>query len=138
MKTVMTHDSDPGSETLPLSTLDLQSFSYDDRTNVLPVVIAALADCGGWVLDRRTLSASTVQLRVEVQLRSIVDLYGSIIAAGLELTRASHIALTDQCTCRKNAATVADLGQILTLRLEISFLEDMTLHSLLSAGCAPA
>ena len=74
----------------------------------------------------------------EVQLRSLVDLYASILAAGLELTRGSHLALTDQCTCRKNAAAVADLGQIVTLRLEISFLEDMTLHSLLGAGSAPA
>ncbi|WP_245632124.1 hypothetical protein [Edaphobacter aggregans] len=134
----MTHDSKPGSQKPFLPTLDLQSFSYDDRANVLPDVLGALADCGGWVLDRRTLSASAVEFRVEVQLRSIVDLYGSIIAAGLELTRASPLALTDQCNCRKNAATVADLGQILTLRLEISFIEDLTLHSLLSAGSAPA
>jgi hypothetical protein len=138
MKPVMTHDSKPGSPAPSLPTLDLQSFSYDDRSNVLPVVITSLADCGGWVVGRRTLSTSTVELRVEVQLRSILDLYGAMIAAGLELTRASHLALTDQCTCRKNAATVADLGQIVTLRLEISFLEDMTLHALLSAGNAPA
>lgn len=138
MKTVMTNDFKPVGPTPSPSTLDLQSFSYDDRASVLPVVLTALADSGGWVLDRRTLSPSAVELRVEVQLRSIIDLYGSILAAGLELTRASHLALTDQCTCRKNAATVADLGQIVTLRLEISFLEDMTLHSLLSAGGAPA
>lgn len=138
MKTLMTHDSKPGGQKQSLPTLDLQSFSYDDRASVLPVVFTSLADCGGWVLDRRTLSASAVELRVEVQLRSIVDLYGSIIAAGLELTRASHLALTDQCTCRKNATTAADLGQIMTLRLEISFLEDLTLHSLLAAGSAPA
>jgi hypothetical protein len=118
--------------------VDLQGFSYDDRANVLPVVLAALADCGGWVLDRRMLSASMIELRVEVQLRSIVDLYGAIIAAGLELTRGSHLALTDQCTCRKNAATAADQGQIVTLRLEISFLEEITLHSLLSVSGAPA
>ncbi len=138
MKIVMTHDSNPARRTLPLPMLDLQGFSYDDRANVLPVVLTALADCGGWVLDRRTLSANMVELRVEVQLRSIVELYGSIIAAGLELTRGSHLTLTDQCTCLKNAATVADLGQVITLRLEISFLEDMTLYSLLCAGSAPA
>lgn len=121
-----------------MSSLDLQTFSYDDRANVLPVLLASLADCGGWVLDRRTLSPSVVELRLKVQLRSIVDLYGSIIATGLELTRASHLSLTDLCTCRKNAMTGTDLGQIVTLRLEISFLEDLTLHSLLAAGSAPA
>jgi len=138
MKNVMTFDSTPGAQKTSMPSLDLQSFSYDDRANVLPVLLSALADCGGWVLARRTMSASVVELRVEVQLRSIVDLYGSIIAAGLELTRSSHLSLRDLCTCRKNAATVSDLGQILTLRLEVSFLEDLTLHSLLSVGSAPA
>ena len=121
-----------------MPSLDLQSFCYDDRASVLPPLLTALAECGGWVVDRRTMSASTVELRLEVQLRSIVDLYGSIIAAGLELTRSSHLSLTDMCTCRKNARTVADLGQILTLRLEVSFLEEVTLSSLLAAGNAPA
>jgi hypothetical protein len=121
-----------------MPSLDLQTFSYDDRGNVLPLLLSALADSGGWILDRRTVSPSVVELRVEAQLRSIVDLYGSIIAVGLELTRASHLSLTDLCTCRKNALTGVDLGQIVTLRLEISFLEDLTLHSLLAAGNAPA
>ena len=138
MKSVMTFESTPVSHKISMSSLNLQSFSYDDRANVLPALLSFLADCGGWVLDRRTVSASVVELRVEVQLRSIVDLYGSIIAAGLELTRSSHLSLTDLCTCRKNAATLSDLGQIVTVCLEVSFLEDLTLHSLLAAGGAPA
>ena len=137
MKSVMTQESMPDREK-SMPSLDLQSFSYDDRASVLPALLSALADCGGWVLDRRTMSAKTVELRVEVQLRSIVDLYGSMIAAGLELTRSSHLALTDMCTCRKNVMIAADLGQIITLRLEISFLEELTLHSLLAVGSAPA
>lgn len=138
MKSVMTYESASESQKISMPSLDLQGFSYDDRASVLPVLLSALADSGGWVLDRRTMSASAVELRVEVQLRSIVDIYGSVIAAGLELTRSSHLALTDLCTCRKNVATAADLGQIITLRLEISFLEDLTLHSLLATGSAPA
>jgi hypothetical protein len=117
---------------------EIQGFSYDDRTGLLPVLLTALADGGGWVLDRRTLSPSMVELQVEVQLRSILDLYGAIVSAGLELTRSSHLTLTDLCTCRRNAASSADLSQLVTLRIEISFLEDITLHSLLATGGAPA
>ena len=76
-------------------------------------------------------------MSVEAQLRSTVELYSAIIAAGLELTRSSHLALTDLCNCRKYAASSIDLGQLVTLRLEISFLEDVTLHSLMTMG-APA
>jgi hypothetical protein len=134
----MTDHSKPGERMPPPLKLDLQSFTYDDRANVLSLVLNALADCGGWVVDRRTLSASGVELRVEVLLRSIIDLYAAIIVSGLELTRGSHLALTDQCTCSRNAPAISDLGQIVSLRLEISFLEDITLHSLLCAGSVPA
>ncbi len=120
-----------------MQALEIQSFSYDDRTGLLPVLLTALADGGGWVLDRRTLSPSMVELRVEAQLRSIVDLYGAIVSAGLELTRSSHLTLTDLCTCRRNAARSADLSQLVTLRIQISFLEDITLHSLLATGGSP-
>ncbi|MDW5267812.1 MULTISPECIES: hypothetical protein [Acidobacteriaceae] len=117
--------------------LDIQSFSYEERQGLLPNLTAALADCGGWVLCRRTLSPSMVEIRLEIQLRSIVDLYASIVCSGLELTRAGHLALTDLCTCRKNLATPSDMGQVVTIRLEISFLEDVTINSLLMIGTIP-
>ncbi len=118
--------------------LDIQGFSYEERQGLLPTLTSALADCGGWLLCRKTLSPSMMEIRLEIQLRSIVDLYASIVSSGLELTRAGHLALTDLCTCRKNLATPADLGQVVTIRLEISFLEDITLHSLLTTGSIPA
>ncbi len=117
--------------------LDIQGFSYEERHGLLPTITSALADCGGWVLARKTLSPSTMEFRLEIQLRSVLDLYASIVSSGLELTRTAHLALTDLCTCRKNLAT-SDLGQIVTIRLEINFLEDITLHSLLIAGVVPA
>ena len=118
--------------------LEIQGFSYDERQGLLPTLTSSLANCGGWVLGRKTLSPSMTEIRLEIQLRSIVDLYASIVSSGLELTRAGHLALTDLCTCRKNLATPADMGQVVTIRLEISFLEDVTLHSLLMTGSIPA
>lgn len=121
-----------------MSSLEIQGFSYDERSGILPGLLASLADCGGWVLDRRALTSTMMELRVEVQLRSILELYGSIVAAGLELTRSSHMALTDLCTCRRNLASAADLGQVVTVRIKISFLEEITLHSLLQSGSPAA
>jgi hypothetical protein len=118
--------------------LDIQSFSYEERQGLLPNLTSALADCGGWVLCRKTLSPSMMDGRLEIQLRAILDLYASIVSSGLELTRSGHLALTDLCNCRRNLATVADLGQVVTIRLEISFLEDVTLHSLLMTGTTPS
>ncbi|WP_433968269.1 hypothetical protein [Tunturiibacter gelidiferens] len=121
-----------------MQSLDIQGFSYEERQGLLPSLTSAFADCGGWILNRKTLSPTTMEFRVEIQLRAVIDLYASIISSGLELTRAGHLGFTHLCTCRKNLTTPADLGQIITIRLEISFLEDATLQSLfLSAGSAP-
>jgi hypothetical protein len=117
-----------------MQSLDIQGFSYEERHGLLPTLTSGFADCGGWVLDRKTLSPSTMEFRLEIQLRAALDLYASIVSSGLELTRSGHLGLTDLCTCRQNRSTAADLGQIVTIRLEISFLEDLTLHSLLLAG----
>ena len=115
--------------------LDIQSFSYEERQGLLPNLTSALADCGGWVLS---LSPSMTEIRLEIQLRSILDLYTSIVSSGLELTRSGHLGLTNLCNCRKNLTTATDLGQVVTIRLEISFLEEITLQSLLTTGTTPA
>jgi hypothetical protein len=121
-----------------MHSLDIQAFTYQERAGVLPTLTHSFADCGGWVLDRKTLSAIAIEFRIELQLRSILDLYASLLTSGLELTRSSHIGLTELCTCRKHQHSTSDLGRIIALRLEISFLEDVTLHSLLSTASAPA
>jgi hypothetical protein len=120
-----------------MQSIDIQSFSYEERTAVLPLLTNSFADCGGWVLDRKTLSPTAIEFRIEIQLRSVLDLYAAILSAGIELTRAAHLALTDLCTCRKHLR-IADLGQVIALRIEISFLEDVTLHSLLATLTPPA
>jgi hypothetical protein len=75
---------------------------------------------------------------LEIQLVSIVELYGALVALGLELTRAAHAILTDLCTCRKHIARSRNPHQIVTLRLEIAFLADVTLHSILMTGSSLA
>ena len=121
-----------------MQSIDIQSFSYEERTAVLPLLTNSFADCGGWVLDRKTLSPTAIEFRLEIQLRSVLDLYAAILSAGIELTRAAHLSLADLCTCRKHLHATADLGQVIALRIEISFLEDVTLHSLLATLTPPA
>ncbi len=121
-----------------MQSIDIQSFSYEERAAVLPQLTLSFADCGGWVLDRKTLSPTTIQFRIEIQLRSVLDLYTAILAAGVELTRAAHLAFQDLCTCRQHLHSSIELGQIIALRIEISFLDDVTLHSLLSSLAPPA
>jgi len=117
-----------------MQTHDLQAFSYQDRQGLLPVLSSAFTLCGGWVLERKTTSASTMEFRLEIQLQAIVELYSSLMVAGVELTRGAHDTLTALCTSHRHVDGVAPGTQVLTIRLELSFLEDVTLHSLLSSG----
>jgi hypothetical protein len=119
-----------------MQSLNIQGFSYEERHGLLPTLTSAFADCGGWVLDRKTLSPTTMEFRIEIQLRAVIDLYSSILASGLELTRGGHLGLTHLCTCHKNLSASADLGQIVAIRIEISFLEDATLHSVFAKPTA--
>ena len=117
-----------------MQSLDIQGFTYEERHGLLPTLTAAFSNCGGWVLERKTLSPTHMEFRVEIQLRSVLDLYASMIGTGVELTRSGHEALTEQCTRRNHLRMSAELGQVISIRLEISFLDDVTLHSLLASG----
>jgi hypothetical protein len=117
-----------------MESLDIQGFTYEQRHGLLPELTAAFSNCGGWMLERKTLSPTNMEFRVEIQLRAVLDLYAAIVATGVELTRSGHESLTELCTRRKHLRLAADLGQIITLRLEITFLDDVTLHSLLASG----
>ncbi|GGA75213.1 hypothetical protein GCM10011507_28240 [Edaphobacter acidisoli] len=121
-----------------MQSVDIQSFSYEERQGMLSALTNAFADCGGWIIDRKTVSPTTVEFRIEIQLRAVLELYASLVSSGLELTRGAHLTLSELCTCRKNLPIAADLGQIVAIRLEVSFLEDVTLHSLLMTGSSYA
>ena len=118
--------------------IEIQGFTYEDRHDVLPGLTAALGRCGGWILDRRTASPTQLEFRVEVQLRAVLDLYGALLEQGVELTRAGHEGLTELCARRKHVRHVAELGQVVSVRLDLSFLDDVTLYDVLSAGAGVA
>ncbi len=114
--------------------LDLQGYSYQERQGLLPTLTSAFTLCGGWVVERKTLSASSMEFRLEIQLRAIVELYAQLVGTGVELTRTTHATLTDLCTCRQHLPMASQRNQVLSIRLELSFLDDVTLHSLLMTG----
>ena len=115
-----------------MQSLDIYGYSYNDRFQVLLSLTESLTDSGAWITDRNTVSAKTTELRFEIQLHCVLDLYTALIATGLELTRAAHAAMTNLWTCYNNLAISS--SDIITVRLEINFLEDVTLHSLLTSG----
>jgi hypothetical protein len=117
---------------------NIQGFSYADRQNVLHKLGRAISECGAWVQDRRSISPATMQIQLEIQSRGVLDLYAALIASGLELTRDGHLALTSLCNGCKNSSGAIERTKLITVRLEITFLEDVTLEVLLMTGSALA
>ena len=120
-----------------MQSLDLQGYSYCDRYIVLQTLTNSLTDSGAWITDRNTVSPTITELRLEIQLRSVLELYIALVATGLELTRTAHDALTDLWTCYNNLDASSG-SNVVNVRLEVNFLEDITLHSLLMTGAGIA
>jgi hypothetical protein len=117
-----------------MQSLDIHGFTYEQRHGLLPTLTAAFSNCGGWMLERKTLSPTHMEFRVEIQMRCILEFYAAVVATGVELTRAGHESLTELCSRRSHLRLATDLGQVVTIRLELNFLDDVTLHSLLAGG----
>jgi hypothetical protein len=120
------------------SPVEITTFSYEDRRVIFPAVTEALELCGCWLLQRHAISITQVEFHFEVHLRSVVDLYAALIAAGLELSRASHNDLTALCTLRQHPDSPKSLSGVVNVRLEISFLEDAESMTLMASTAACA
>ena len=111
---------------LPLGDLsvDLRGFTYDDRNIVLPALLNAMSSCGGWIVDRQPIRGSRTEFCFEVQLHAAMDMYSALIGAGLELTRHGHLDLTSLCMLRLHNPRPRQIDPVVTVRLEVSFLDE--------------
>ncbi|MGC2161218.1 MAG: hypothetical protein WA634_04855 [Silvibacterium sp.] len=82
--------------------LKLTALSADEPDRLVRFLTGALLACGGWVLTRTTQGNQAAELDFEFARASCVEIYAVLIAAGLELSRDSHLQMTDLCHCTKN------------------------------------
>ena len=116
-------------EQAPPVELRLQCLTYDERGSVLPMLTDAIDRAGGWLLDRRTVAAHALELHIELQVRALVDMYAALVSSGVELTREAHLLLTERCMCRQHQRTRESMATIMSMRLEVAFLADLTVEN---------
>ncbi len=109
--------------------LRLQCLTYDERATVLPAITEAVDRAGGWILDRRTMAAHALELRIELQVRALIDVYAAVVSSGVELTREAHMLLTERCLCRQYQSLKGGLSTILSIQLEIAFLAHLPIQN---------
>jgi hypothetical protein len=114
----------------------VRGFSYEDRREILPALTEALAASGCWVHDHKALSLAQMEYYIELPLHSADELYSGLVGCGLELTRDSHLDLTGLCTLRRHNPRPQQVGRVIGVRLEVSFLEEIGAQSAPPAGNA--
>ena len=94
-----------------MQTLNIQGFTYEQRHGLLADLTAAFGNCGGWILERKTLSPTNMEFSVEIQLRAILDLYAAMVASPASNSPApatkpspSSAPGANICTCPPNSA----------------------------------
>lgn len=109
-------------EELPLATL--RAVSCHTRCHVSPLLTEALEDCGCWT-KQRCGDASGLYTVFEVPLREVAELYPSLLECGLEFDRRAHCELALLCTVGQYALERESMRRNVTLRLELTFLDEL-------------
>jgi hypothetical protein len=105
--------------------IELRGRSFEDRQEFVPVLLHAMASCGCWLLKRRELEPNATELNFEVLLRSVFELYGGLLSCGVELSRDSHTRMKSLCTVRDHNPHHATRRRVLTIRLELIFMDEL-------------
>ncbi len=105
--------------------LCLQAVSTRPAPELLPCLTEAIDRACGWVLQRNMVSSTVLLMRVEAQGRALMDLYASLMAEGLDLSRESHMLLAERCTCTQVHQYARDT--IISLRLQVTLPADLPL-----------
>lgn len=82
--------------------LRLTAISADEPERLVRFLTGALLACGGWVRTRTAQGDQAAELDFEFARAACVEIYAVLLAAGLELSRDSHLQLADLCHCTKN------------------------------------
>lgn len=103
--------------------LHLSAYTYSSRATLMPELGVAIDHAGGWLLERRTVSAQAMELKLEVTLPCLPDLYAAFVAVGVELTRDSHRAMAQRVSCDLHLRPTPGIGSILILCIDLHFLD---------------
>lgn len=81
--------------------LNLIALGAEDAPRTIRFLTGAIMACGGDVLSRRFDAGGAATIEFEFVRAICVEMYSVLIAAGLELSAESHLALASLCQCTR-------------------------------------
>jgi hypothetical protein len=112
--------------------IELRGRTYEDHREIVPVLLDTMAGCGCWLLEQRVVSPNATELNFELHLRSVFELYSGLLSSGVDLSRDSHTCMKSLCTVRDHNPHQSKRRRVLTVRLELIFMEDIDAASTLA------
>jgi hypothetical protein len=104
--------------------IQVRAICQEEPGRLVQTLTGAILGCGGWVLSRSASDSGAVNLLFEFERRACVDMYGILIAAGVELSPNGHVRFTELCQCtlhdsREHASEIASIDlEIQTFLIE--------------------
>jgi hypothetical protein len=99
--------------------LHLAALCADETPRTVRFLSGAVMACGGYVLSRSFDTAGSAAIEFEFVRATCVEMYSVMIAAGLDLSAQSHLAMAALCQCTRETleATAGDPVRVeLTIR----------------------
>ncbi len=90
-------------------------------------LVDQIVDSSGWVLEERQISPISYQIRFELEMSNIVEMYSALQRAGVQFPRTAQRALTEMCLCQKYLPD-PEQTHILTITLRVGTLQDENLR----------
>ncbi|HEX3987489.1 MAG TPA: hypothetical protein VHX13_12865 [Acidobacteriaceae bacterium] len=81
--------------------LNLIALCGEDAPRTIRFLTGAIMACGGDVVSRRFDATGVAAIEFEFVRAVCVEMYSVLIAAGLELSAESHMALASLCQCTR-------------------------------------
>lgn len=99
---------------------ELRLIAHSEGTPAKAVyyLTGAIMACGGDLLSRRFHSDGSATLECEFPRGICVEIYGAFLAAGLRLSRSSHLKMAELCL-RTHALPEDFQNQVMALELEV-------------------
>jgi hypothetical protein len=97
--------------------LKLSALSVQEPACLLRFLSGTVLGSGGWVLSR-SCSDRELLMNFEFERSGCLEMYTSLVAAGLELSQNSHRRLTELCHCTR-AQRMPTAGETVGVELEV-------------------
>jgi hypothetical protein len=98
--------------------LQMRAISRDEPSRAGKSLTGAILACGGWVLSRSASDTGLIDILFEFERRSCLEIYSTLIAAGLELSQGAHIRFTELCQCTRMVQKECQ-DEIVSIDLEV-------------------